>query len=134
MAALTVVATTVEVVQTIQQLTAPANADSTRGWIMRFDTSSGKWVRATSASAGTAGTVRGMAVKTVKANFGLTVVRHGIMNLGEALAALAFDAPVYLNDDGSLGDAAGTVSIVLGRVIPGWASGSNVDKLLLLTP
>ncbi len=60
----------------------------------------------------------------------ITVVRDGLLDVGEALAALAFGAPVYLSDtDGTLADAAGTVSVIVGRVVPGWGS-LAADKLL----
>jgi hypothetical protein len=45
---------------------------------------------------------------------------------------MAFDAPVYLSDtDATLADTAGTVSTVIGRVVPGW-NATTADKLLLL--
>ena len=55
-----------------------------------------------------------------------------ILDLGEALAALAYGAPVYLSDtDATLGTTAGTVSIVVGHVTPGW-NATVADKLLIL--
>lgn len=60
----------------------------------------------------------------------ITVVRKGILDVGEALAALAIGAKVYLSDtDGLFADAAGTVSTIVGEVIPGWGS-LTADKLL----
>jgi hypothetical protein len=45
----------------------------------------------------------------------------------------AYDAAIYVSDtDGRLGDAAGTVSKIAGRVIPGTSTtlGTAYDKLL----
>jgi hypothetical protein len=53
-----------------------------------------------------------------------------ILDVGEALAALAYGAVVYLSDtDGTLADAAGTVSTKVGNVLPGFAA-VTPDKLL----
>lgn len=60
----------------------------------------------------------------------ITVVRDGLLDVGEALSGLAYGAAVYLSDtDGTLADAAGTVSVIAGRVEPGWGSTTS-DKLL----
>ena len=60
----------------------------------------------------------------------ITVVRKGLLDVGEALANLAIGAKVYLSDtDGLLADGAGTVSTIVGEVVPGWGS-LAADKLL----
>lgn len=60
----------------------------------------------------------------------ITVVRDGLLDVGEALAALAYGDPIYLSDtDGTLGTTAGTVSVIVARVVPGWG-GLTSDKLL----
>lgn len=60
----------------------------------------------------------------------VTVVREGLLDVGNALSALAFGAPVYLSDtDGTLATTAGTVPVIIGRVAPGWGS-ITADKLL----
>lgn len=60
------------------------------------------------------------------------VIRKGIIDVGEALALLDFDAPVYLSDtDGTLADTAGSVSVVVGRVIALWTQ-SGADKALFI--
>lgn len=62
----------------------------------------------------------------------ITVVRDGLLDVGNALSALAMGAPVYLSDtDGLLADANGTVTVIAGRVVPGWGS-LTADKLLLI--
>ena len=45
----------------------------------------------------------------------------------------AYGAQIFVSDtDARLGDAAGTVSVVVGRVIPAWGQslGTAADKLL----
>jgi hypothetical protein len=70
-------------------------------------------------------------VKSTRIGQAITVVREGLLDVGDALDALAFGAPVYLSDaDGTLADAAGTVPTVVGRVVPGWGNGATADKLL----
>lgn len=60
----------------------------------------------------------------------ITVVRDGLLDVGEALAGLAPGAPIYLSDtDGSLATTAGTTSVIVGRVEPGWG-GLTADLLL----
>jgi hypothetical protein len=65
-----------------------------------------------------------------QAGITITAVRKGVVDLGDALDALAFNAVVYASDtDGTLGDAAGTVSKVVGEVIPAFGA-TTADKLL----
>lgn len=64
----------------------------------------------------------------------VTVVREGLLDIGDALSGVAFGAPIYISDtDGTLSDSAGdsTVDVIFGRVVPGWGS-STADKLLLV--
>lgn len=69
-------------------------------------------------------------IKSERVGQAVTVVRDGLLDVGDALDALAFGAPVYLSDtDGTLADAAGTVSVIVGRVVPGHGS-LTADKLL----
>lgn len=121
----------VHVVEAIEQATYPAAAAITAGaWCYRD--SNGKWALAKSTSTGAAGNRQAMAAKTVIAGQALTCVYKGVVDVRGALDDLAFDAKVYLSDTatGIMADAAGTVSIVLGTVEPGWASGATPDKLL----
>lgn len=113
-----------------RQLTLPAAEAITAGAPVRIDTSNGKFTNANGTTTGEA-RVWGIATSTVAAGGTLTAVRNGIMdgfNFSQA-----YDAAVYLSDtDGRLADAAGTVSVVVGRVIPGTAVplGTAYDKLL----
>lgn len=128
-----VTANKVNVVESIKQLTLPAIEAITAGMVMRLDTATGKFTKANGTAAGEA---RGkwIATKTVAAGEAVTGIENGVMD-GYDLAALDYDAPIYLSDtDGRLADAAGTVSVVIGRVIPGTAAtlGTAFDKLLLV--
>lgn len=129
-----VTANKVNIVESIKQLTAPAAEAITAGMAMRLDTASGKFTKAKATDAAEA-RVKWLAVKTVATGEAVTGIENGVMD-GYDLSGLAYDAPVYLSDtDGRLADAAGTVSTVIGRVIPGTATtlGTALDKLLLVS-
>jgi hypothetical protein len=68
----------------------------------------------------------------VAAGIPVTAVRKGILD-GFTFSQ-SFNAAIYVSDtDARLGDAAGTVSRIVGRVIPGTASvAGSYDKLLLV--
>lgn len=128
-----VTADKIEVVVPLVQFSAPAAEAIEAGAPVRFDTSTGKFTNANGTTAPEA-RVFGIALKSVPAGMGLTVLKKGIVD-GFALAALAYDAAVYLSDtDGTLADTAGTVSVVVGRVVPGFATtlGTAADKLLFV--
>lgn len=128
-----VTANKVNIVESIKQLTAPAVEAITAGMAMRLDTATGKFTKAKATDAAEA-RVKWIAVKTVAIGEAVTGIENGVMD-GYDLSGLAYDAPVYLSDtDGRLADAAGTVSTVIGRVIPGTATtlGTALDKLLLV--
>lgn len=129
MALITVTASRVRVVEIFEQATKPAAAAITRGQIVYVD-SNGKWALAASTSAGAAGNFRAVALKDVGANEPLTAVIRGFIDMGDGFTSMAFGAPVYLNDTaGSIGDAAGTVSVIAGYVDSAWAA-TAADKLL----
>lgn len=125
-------ASKVEVVHSVRQMTLPAAEDIVPGAPVRLDTTSGKFTNANGTSAAEA-RVWGIAVgtHTILAGMPVTAVRSGVLdgfNFSQA-----YDAPIYASDtDGRLGDAAGTVSLVVGRVIPatGELLGNAFAKLL----
>lgn len=128
-----VTANKVEVVQSIEQLTLPAAEAISAGAPVRLDTSTGRFTKANGTTAAEA-RIFGIATRTVQAGEALTALRKGIMD-GFNLADLAYDAAVYLSDtDGRLADAAGTVSTVVGRVVPGASTtlGTAFDKILFV--
>lgn len=125
----------VEVVESIEQMTLPAAEAITPGAPVRLDTSTGKFTNANGTTTGEA-RVYGIATggAAIAAGEPVTAIRQGVMD-GFALSGLNYDAAVYLSDtDGRLADAAGTVSTVVGRVIPGTSTtlGTSYDKLLLV--
>ena len=116
--------------------TGPVGEAATAGQYFRLNTSTGKLEKANGTSTTELGTVAGIMLASVTpVNFPGTIALLGskaILDLGEALASLAFDAAVYIGDtDATLSDTAGTSSRVVGRVVPGWNS-TTADKLLML--
>jgi hypothetical protein len=101
---------------------------------VRLDTTTGRFMNALGTTAPNARVIF-IATRTVATGEAMTGVR-GCTLEGYVLDTLAYDAPVYLSDtSGRLGDAAGTVSVVIGRVVPGFATtlGTAADKLLDVT-
>lgn len=60
--------------------------------------------------------VYGLAVSKRPSISANTVIRQGVVG-GYDLTGVPFDAPVYVDDDGDLSTTAGTVAVVIGRVI-----------------
>lgn len=121
----------VEVVESIKQMTLPAAEAITAGAPVRLDTTTGKWTNANGTTSGEA-RVWGIATRTVVAGEALTAVRNGVMD-GFDLSGMNYDANVFVGDaDGRLDTAAGTVSTIVGRVIPATATplGTAFDKVL----
>jgi hypothetical protein len=120
----------IHIVESIQQKTLPAAEAIVAGAPVRIDTSAGTFTNANGSSASEA-RVWGIATRSVSAGEAVTVVRRG--TLDGFTFSQAYDAAIYLSDtDGRLGDTAGTVSTVVGRVVPGTATpiGTSYDKLL----
>lgn len=119
----------IHIVESIQQKTLPATETILAGAPVRIHTD-GKWTNANGTTT-TENRVWGIATKSVIAGEALTAVRRGTLD-GYTFSQ-AFDAIIYLSDtDGILGDTAGTVSTIVGRVVPGTAvvNGATFDKLL----
>jgi hypothetical protein len=113
------------------QATYPAAEAIVAGAPIRLDTTTGRWTNANGTTAPEA-RVTHIAMRTVAAGESVTGVRNCTLD-GFVLDALAYDAPVYLSDtDGRLDTVAGTVSTIVGRVVPGFAVtlGTAADKLL----
>jgi hypothetical protein len=122
----------VRVVQSVIQQTSPATEAIVAGAPVRFHTD-GRFTNANGTAAGEA-VLYGIATRSVAAGEALTAIRVGVLD-GYVLDALAYSAPVYLSDtDGRIADAAGTVSNIVGRVIPGHSQplGTAPDKLLFV--
>lgn len=119
----------VHVVESIEQLTLPAAEAIAAGAIVRIDTD-GKFTNGNGTST-TENRIYGVATRTVVAGQPVTAIAKGVLD-GFTFSQ-AYDAILYASDtDGRIGDAAGTASKIIGRVIPGWAQtlGSAADKLL----
>jgi hypothetical protein len=92
-----------------------AGAALAPGDAVRLDATTGKAVLANAASAANSG-FRGLALNSAGAGQGVSVLKRGHV-YGFDLAALNYGALVYLdNASGDLGNAAGTVSVVVGSV------------------
>ena len=120
------------VVESETQMTLPFGESLAVGDAVRIDTN-GKWT-GSNASTTTENRIYGILVSKDPAGAVGTAIRKGVIE-GFDLAALAYDAVVYLSDtDKKLADAAGTVSTVVGRVIPATATttGTAYDKLLFV--
>lgn len=117
------------------QQTLPANVVIPIGTpVVTQDPATGFWILALATTLANAGkpAIAGHAVSVAKN--ALTAYRAPcVLDVGEALAALALGASVYLSDTpGTLADVAGTVSTVIGVVEGAFASGPTPDKLLRL--
>lgn len=134
MALLTISADDVRVVKRsdLTQLTLPAGEAINAGQYCR-PSSAGKFEYGNGTTTGEVGDGF-IAEKSVAIGDPLTAHKGPgvVLDLGAALDGLSYGASVYLSDtDGRLADAAGTVSLVVGKVIPGWAG--TAKKLLRLT-
>lgn len=121
------------VVESNRQLTLIAGEDILPGSVVRVDTATGKFVLANAATQA-ASRAYGIAAgsKVALSGFPITAVRVGVIAGFEVDEA--YDADIYLSDlPGSIANSAGTVSVVLGRVIPGGtnALGSANAKLIM---
>ncbi|MCL4806130.1 MAG: hypothetical protein KJ046_17690 [Anaerolineae bacterium] len=125
--------TKAEAVQVIQQFTGPAAEAIAVGQRCRFDTTTGKIVLG---NATTAAEIKrgGIAVHAAAVGEAVTIINQGLVDVGEALAALDFGADIYVSDtDGTFSTAVGdsTVDVIVGQVVPGWGN-TVADKLLWL--
>lgn len=104
-----------------------ASVAITAGQVVYFNTSTGKADLADASVAGTA-TARGVALRTVGAGQAVTIVKRGKV-AGFDLSAQSYDDEIFLSDTaGALADAAGTVSVSCGRVVP--SSETTIQKQL----
>ena len=124
----------IAVAESFEQCTLIAAEAINPGQAVRIDPASGRFTLANATSASEA-RVYGIAVGShaIPSGYPLTAIRRGVLS-GFTLNGL-YDSALYLsNTDGALADAAGTVSVVVGRVLPGTAQtlGSALAKLLLV--
>ncbi len=125
--------TKAEAVQVVQQFTGPAVEAIAAGQRCRLDPTTGKIALGNGT---TAAEVKrgGIATHAAAVGEAVTIINQGIVDVGEALAALDFGADVYVSDtDGTFSTAAGdsTVDVIVGMVVPGWGH-TVADRLLWL--
>lgn len=123
----------VRVVESTIQDTQVAAEAITAGNAVRIDTATGKFTKANGSASGEA-RIYGVAKATVAAGEPVTAIRKGVLD-GVDLSGMDWDAAVYLSDtDGTLATTAGTVSVVVGRVIAGESEllGTAFSKLLFV--
>lgn len=107
----------------------PINA----GQYCRLDVTTGKIALGNATVLAEVGKGGGIAIKTAATGGALSIIRRGLVDVGNALNAMAYGAEVFIsNTDGTFADSAGTVSTVIGYVHPGSAETPR-SKLLMLT-
>lgn len=118
----------------LQTKTLPASEAITCGAPVRIvpsSTGAGKWANG-NATDEAENKVWGIATRTVVAGEAVTAVRKGIVD-GFEISSLDYGAIVFLSDtDARIADAAGTMIVPIGRVVPGTAvtTGTAYDRLL----
>ena len=113
----------------IEEFTAPAEEALSAGDVVRLNTTTGYITHAKDTGAAEA-RVAGILLNTVAANRTGTVLRTGIVDMGDILGDLDYDADVYLSaTDGLLADAGVGTSKIVGTVFPGFGN-TTPDKLL----
>lgn len=120
---------TLDVEQSIEQMTLPIAADYNEGTPV-FVNSSGKFQQSDASSSGTA-KCYGITVRKAKAGEPVTAIAKGVV--GGFTFSQNYGTDVFLSDtDGRLADAAGTVSKKVGEVIPAYGQprGTSPAKLL----
>lgn len=133
MAVITVDENEVAPVLVFEQVTGPVNEAVLAGQYTRINTTTGMRQLGNGTNSTEVGVWAGIAMRSAESGGAITFVRRGIISLGPtALSALAYGANVFLSDtDGMLDTAAGTVSTVIGKVVPGYGS-TTPDKLLFV--
>lgn len=127
MALLTVDPTQVAAVKIFDDTTIPRSEAVPVGGFGRID-SNARLVLGNATSTGELGNRRGIVFELLGET--ARVMHDGLLDLGDALDGLAIGALVYVSDtDTRLADAAGTVSLVAGVVVPGLGE-ETADKLL----
>lgn len=133
MADIAITASDVAPIKVEEQHTGPAAEAIDAGEVVRLDTTSGKFTLANATSAAE-GRAFGMAVNSAVAGETLTVVKKGMVDLGDALTSEDYDEELNLsNTDGALDDGAGTPTgtYAIGRVVPAWGA-TAADKVFLV--
>jgi hypothetical protein len=126
------------VIEVEAQITLPSGEAIPVASAVRADGTSGKAMIGNGSAAGEAG-VFGLnnSPKVNVANLPVQVIKRGLVALYDAnganvLAGLNYGALVYVSDtDSRLADAAGTVPVIAGRVLPLWDQATPTKVLAL---
>jgi len=131
MADLTITAADVAAVEIIEKVTGPAAAAIDAGEACYIVAASGKYNLADEDASAPVNDVEGVAINSANAaGITTTLVRKGVLDVGDALAGMDYGAEVYLSATaGKLADADPGNTVVVGQVIPGWGY-TTADKLL----
>lgn len=128
-----VTAGNLHVVESIEQITLPLGESINVGQLVRIDPSTGKFTKGNGTTP-TEAAIYGVLASKDRAGAVGTAIRQGVID-GFDLSGMNYWAPIYASDtDGAPDTAAGTVSTVVGRVIPATAvtAGNAFDKLFLI--
>jgi hypothetical protein len=123
----------VEVVESVVQDSMIAAEAIAAGQAVRIDVANGKATKANGTTAAEA-RIYGVALKAAAAGAPVTVLRLGVLD-GFDISGMTYDDDVFLSDtDGTLADAAGTVSTIVGKVIGAHAVsvGTALDQLMFV--
>jgi len=122
----------VSAVKIIETFTGPAEEALDAGDVVRLNTTTGYITHAKDTGTAEA-RVAGILLNTVAINRTGTVLRCGVVDIGDIFGDLDYDDDVYLSaTDGRLADAAVTApgtSKVVGEVVPSFGN-TTADKLL----
>lgn len=131
MSDLTITAAEVSSVEVMEQFTAPAHEAINAGDAVYLVAATGKVGLADEDGSAPLNEPEGIAITTAnQANIAVTVVKKGVLDLGDALAGMDYGAVVYLSaTPGNLADATAGHAVVIGEVIPAWGA-TTADKLL----
>lgn len=121
------------VVESNRQMTLIAGEDILPGSVVRVEPTTGKFVLASAATqAGSRAYGVAAGSKVALSGFPITAVRVGLLAGFEVDEA--FDADIYLSDTpGAIANTTGTLSVVLGRVLPGGTNtlgGANAKLIM----
>jgi len=111
--------------------TQRAGVDLTAGQAVRYDPATGDWLLADATATAANNRVYGIVTRTAKAGEYVTAIQKGLLD-GFDLSALSYGVSVFLsNTSGAIADAAGTTTLVLGKVVPvrSQTRGLPADKL-----
>lgn len=131
MADLTIVPAQVAPVQVFEQVTLPAGEAIDAGEVVRLDVSTG-YATLANASSAAEGRMIGIAINSAVAGQAVTIVKRGLVSLGDALDSQTLDELLAIsNTDGKIDDGVGTptADYNVGRIWPAH-SAVTVDFLL----